>query len=91
MTQLNQQSEPAITTAGITLGSVTALVLAATALLHAFDVYNFSPEQIAAIVGFLGALWAVVIPMVYAIRGQVYSPETVEKIAAGDVTRLPNP
>ena len=77
---LNQTSEPATTLAGITLGSVTALVLAALALVQVFDVYDVTLEQNAAIVGFLGALWAVIIPMVYAIRGSVYSPASVAEI-----------
>lgn len=77
---MNQQNEPAATLAGITLGSITALALAALALVQVFDVYDVTLEQNAAIVGFIGALWAVVIPMIYAIRGQVYSPATVEQI-----------
>jgi hypothetical protein len=51
-----------------------------TGAARGLDVYEITPEQAAAVVGFLGALWAVIVPMVYAIRGQVYSPATVEQI-----------
>ena len=76
----NTNTEPAATIAGVTLGSLTALVLAALALVQVFDVVDVSLEQNAAIVAFIGAMWAVVIPMVYAIRGTVYAPVTVAGI-----------
>lgn len=84
-----QQTEPAATIAGVTLGSITALVLAVLGLVQVFDVYDVTLEQNAAIIGFIGALWAVVIPMVYAIRGTVWSPASVQQVKTELATAPP--
>ena len=76
----NTNTEPAATIAGVTLGAVTILVGAALALVQVFDVYEISTAQNAAVIGFIGALWAVIVPMVYSIRGTVYAPVTVAGI-----------
>lgn len=73
-------TEPAVTIGGLTAGGITAAVLAILAFVEAFDWYDFSDAQYAAIVGGIAALWAVVVPMVFAIRGIAYAPSTVEEI-----------
>ena len=76
----NTNTEPAATIAGVTLGAVTLLVGAALGLIQLFDVYELTAAQVAGVIGFVGALWAVVVPMVYSIRGTVYAPVTVAEI-----------
>ena len=57
---------------------LTALV-AVLGVLVAFEVWDPTPAQVGALTGLYTAAAAVVI---YVVRGQVYSPSTVEKLTA---------
>jgi hypothetical protein len=77
---LNTNDNPALTIGGLTAGGLTAAVLAVMAIIEAFDLYDFTDNHYMAIAGAIAALWAVVVPMVFAIRGIAYAPSTVEAI-----------
>lgn len=77
---MNTQTEPALTIGGLTLGSITAATGAVLVILRVFDIYTVSDDQYAAIVAAIAALWFVVIPMIYSIRGIVFAPATVQEI-----------
>jgi len=80
MGPINTNDNPALAIGGLTAGGITAAVLAILAFVEAFNWYDFTDSQYAAIVGGIAALWAVVLPMVFAIRGIAYAPSTVEEI-----------
>lgn len=87
---MNTQTQPALTVGGLTLASLTAAVAAVLVLLRVFDIYNVTEDQYAAILGFVAALWAIVTPMVFAIRGIAYAPATVQEIKETLVAEDPN-
>lgn len=55
--------------------AVVAFVTAAIAVVNVFGIATVTPEQTAAIVALLGALWA----MLEVIRSQVWSPASVRR------------
>lgn len=88
--KLNTSTEPTLSIGGLTLASLTAAVGAVLVLLRVFDIYQVSEDQYAAILAFVAAIWAVVVPMLYAIRGIVYAPASVEDIKTTLVAEDPN-
>lgn len=77
---LNTQDNPAVAVGGLTAGGLTAAILAVLAVIEAFDLYDFTDVQYIAIAGAIAALWGIITPMVFAIRGIAYAPSTVEEI-----------
>lgn len=86
----NTNENPATTIGGVTAATLTAAVGAVLVLLEAFDLYDVSDSQYAAVGVFVAAMWAVIAPMVLSIRGIAYAPTTVEEIKTTLVSADPN-
>lgn len=68
-------SNPELKIGGITAASVTGLVVSIMALAEAFGWHVFTNDQYAIIAGTVAAVWAVIIPMVLAIRHERHRRE----------------
>lgn len=74
------QTEPVAVIGGVSLAGLTALAGAAMVLLDVFDVYNVTGQQAAAVIAMIGAMWAVFVPALLAMRGIVFAPQSVAEI-----------
>ncbi len=80
MGSLNTSDEPAVAIGGITLGAVTAAILALLGALEAFNLYDVTDTQYMSVAAVIAALWGIIVPMILAIRGIVYAPSSVQDI-----------
>lgn len=87
---MNTNTEPVLTIGGLTLVSLTTLAVAFIGLARAFGIWNVTDNQEAEIVKFIAAMWAVGVPLGFAIRATVYAPQTVETIKTTLVEEDPN-